>query len=71
MLTKEDAKTRILSEWRSWCESVEDGRRNARDGLLFFAFLQRERSHLLQFRDHGDKWQTIHGWLKNAGFVMD
>jgi hypothetical protein len=34
-------------------------------GFLFFRYLQNERSELLDFRAVGDKWQIVHGWLRD------
>jgi hypothetical protein len=34
-------------------------------GFLFFRYLQNERSDLLDFRAVGDKWQIVHGWLRD------
>jgi hypothetical protein len=34
-------------------------------GFLFFRYLQKERSELLDFRPVGDKWQIVHGWLRD------
>jgi len=34
-------------------------------GFLFFRYLQKERSELLDFRPVGDKWQIVRGWLRD------
>jgi hypothetical protein len=34
-------------------------------GFLFFRHLQKEKSDLLDFRPLGDKWQKVHGWLRD------
>ncbi len=40
--------------------------------MVFFAYLQKERSHLLDFHAvGGDKWATVHGWLYYTGRVTD
>ena len=36
---------------------------NGTDGLIFFGYLQRERSDLLAFRYSGDKRQIVKTWL--------
>jgi hypothetical protein len=33
--------------------------------FLFFRYLQKERSDLLNFRADGNKWQIVHGWLRD------
>ena len=38
--------------------------------MLFFRYLQSERSDLLDFKSRGvDKWQIVHGWLLSSGRV--
>lgn len=34
-------------------------------GFLFFRYLQNEKPDLLDFRAVGDKWQIVHGWLRD------
>ena len=35
-------------------------------GFLFFRYLQKEKSDLLDFRAVDDeKWQIVHGWLQD------
>jgi len=58
MIKRDEAKRRILAEWPSW--SATQATPTLGDGILFFSFLQRERSHLLEFRASGDKWQHVH-----------
>ena len=70
-MTKEEARRAILREWRSWVKAQKIQNPNGLDGMRFYAFLQQERDHLLRFRASGDKWQVVHGWLKNAGLVSD
>lgn len=54
-----------------WAATNAKGKPNGTDGLIFFAGLQRNDSHLLNFRDRGDKWQTVHGRLLRANLVSD
>jgi hypothetical protein len=43
-----------------------------RSGVVFFTYLQKERSDLLDFHAvGGDKWATVHGWLYYTGRVND
>jgi hypothetical protein len=67
MIKRDEAKRRILPEWPSW--SATQSTPTLGNGLLFFSFLQRERSHLLEFRASGDKWQDVHCWLIQAHLV--
>jgi hypothetical protein len=72
-MTKDDARRQILAEWRTWAPNHARAapKPNGMDGLMFFADLQRTNSHLLNFKDRGDKWQTVHGWLLRDGLVSD
>jgi hypothetical protein len=48
------------------------GRLGAAAGcMLFFVHLQQDKSELLDFHSTGDKWQTVHGWLRREGRVKD
>ena len=72
MPTQDVARQMILDEWRLWAASQEIGNRaTGRDGLLFFAHLQRNQSHMLSFRYSGDKWQRVKAWLRSAGLIED
>jgi hypothetical protein len=35
-------------------------------GFLFFRYLQEERSNLLDFSAGGNKWEIVHGWIRDA-----
>jgi hypothetical protein len=72
-MTKDDARRLVLSEWDQWStQNCPAGRRpSGTDGMLFFTYLEKERPHTLSFRDSGDRWQTVHGWLLRAGKVAD
>lgn len=65
MLKKDDAERLIVQAWRGWCRAHVPLERepNGNDALLFYAYLQRDQSHLLSFRCLGDKWQVINGWI--------
>ena len=74
-----------VARWRSTlirpkggqsCESMNSWARknpdlaNKGDPMLFFRYLQSERSDLLDFKSRGvDKWQIVHGWLLSSGRV--
>ena len=67
------AKGWIIVEWPRWkAKNIPDKERpTATDGLSFFADLQTERPDLLDFEYQGDKWQIVHAWLLEKGFVND
>jgi len=65
----------LLSKFRSIAvSSAKDHPDDAtkRGGVVFFAYLQKDRSDLLDFHAvGGDKWATVHGWLYYTGRVKD
>jgi hypothetical protein len=65
-MKKEDAKLAVIREWDVWASKHISGRQpTAADALMFFGYLGRGRTDLLNFRSDGDKWQVVHGWLTN------
>jgi hypothetical protein len=59
----------ILREYDSWARKNPD-LANKGDPILFFSYLQSERSDLLDFKSRSvDKWQRVHGWLLSSGRV--
>jgi hypothetical protein len=62
-MKKEEARRTILSEYDRWAKKHPDDATMV-VGFLFFRYLQNERSDLLDFRA-GDKWQIVHGWLRD------
>ena len=67
------AKGWVIVQWPRWkAKNIPDKERpTATDGLSFFADLQTERPDLLDFEYQGDKWQIVHAWLLEKGFVND
>ena len=64
-MKKEDARRAVLSEYDRWAKKQPNDARMM-GGFLFFRYLQRERSSLLDFRAVGDdKRQIVHGWLRD------
>jgi hypothetical protein len=39
-------------------------------GYVFFAYLEKEKPDLLDFRA-GSKWQIVHLWLRHGGRLKD
>jgi hypothetical protein len=70
MMRREDAKPMIIHEWDKWAPKQTDPL-YLKEGMFFFGYLQKEKPELLNFRDQGDKWQTVHGWLLEARRLTD
>ena len=68
-MTQDEARRGILAEWPLWTAATKTLNPSGIDALMFFSFLQKERSHLLMFKASGDKWQTVHSWLLRACLV--
>jgi hypothetical protein len=64
-MKKEDARRAILSEYDRWAKKHPNDA-TMMGGFLFFRYLQNERTELLDFRaSDNDKWQIVHGWLRD------
>jgi hypothetical protein len=63
-MKKEEARRAVLSEYDRWAKKHPNDA-SMMGGFLFFRYLQKERSDLLDFRQVGDKWQIVHGWLRD------
>ena len=63
-MKKEGARLAIVSEYDRWAKKHPD-EAIMMGGFLFFRYLQNERPDLLDFRGVGDKWQIVHGWLRD------
>ena len=63
-MSKEEARRAVLGAYDSWAKKHPD-QASMMGGFLFFRYLQAERSDLLDFRGGGNKWQIVHGWLRD------
>jgi hypothetical protein len=63
-MKKEDAKRAVLSEYDGFAKKHPNDAKMM-GGFLFFRYLQTEKSDLLDFRPVSDKWQIVHGWLRD------
>ena len=63
-MKKEEARRAVLSEYDRWAKKHPNDARMM-GGFLFFRYLQKEKSDLLDFRSVGDKWQIVHDWLRD------
>jgi len=62
---KEEARKAVLGEYDRWAKKHPNDARMM-GGFLFFRYLQKEKSDLLDFRAVDDeKWQIVHGWLQD------
>jgi hypothetical protein len=61
---QEEARRAILSEYDRWAKTPP--RRHNDGRLSVLPYLQNERTDLLDFRaSDNDKWQIVHGWLRD------
>jgi hypothetical protein len=72
-MQESDAEAAVLLEWSEWAPKNLPNRPQPTraDAGMFFAHLQTEKPHLLEFETGSDKAQVVHGWLLRRGFVSD
>jgi hypothetical protein len=74
-MKREEAKRLIIQTWDRWVASqpIRPGDpTTGRDTLKFYLELKDAQSPLLNFQGRGrDKWQIIHGWLRDEGRAGD
>jgi hypothetical protein len=63
-MSKEQAKRAVLNEYDSWAKKHPDDA-SIMGGFLFFRYLQTDKSDLLDFRGGGNKWEIVHGWIRD------
>ena len=63
-MSKDKARQAVLSEYDGWAKE-HPNEASMMGGFLFFRYLQQDRSDLLDFREAGNKWETVHGWLRD------
>ena len=63
-MKQEEARRAVLSAYDSWAKK-HPNQAIMMGGFLFFRYLEEERSDLLDFRAVGNKWQIVHGWLRD------
>ena len=71
MLLRSKAERQACQAFKQWSLRRNISNATLNDGFTFFLELERTRSHLLEFRDKGDKWQDVKGWLVRARLVSD
>jgi hypothetical protein len=69
-MKKEEARQAVLSEYDRWAKKNPNDA-SIMGGFLFFRYLQNDRSDLLDFRANGEKWQIVHGWLRDGVRLKD
>jgi hypothetical protein len=70
-MVREEARRTLLREYDKWAKEHPDDA-TQRSGVVFFTYLQKERTDLLDFHAvGGDKWATLHSWLYYTVRVKD
>src|SRR5438046_9008084 len=66
-MVREEARRMLLREYDRWATDHPDNA-TKRSGVVFFTYLQKERSDLLDFHAvGGDKWATTAALLHRSG----
>ena len=63
-MRKDKARQAVLSEYDGWAKT-HPNEASMMGGFLFFRYLQTDRSDLLDFRGAGNKWEIVHGWIRD------
>lgn len=63
-MTQAEAKAQIIPLWHEWLQ-VNRSDKASQDMQLFYAYVQKEHPHLLNFRYAGDQWQTFKMWIES------
>jgi hypothetical protein len=62
------ARRAIIHEWENWSALHTDELEDPKAGKYFFEHLQKKKQHLLTFASD-DGWESVRGWLMQAGRV--
>jgi len=63
-MSKEEARRAVLSEYDGWAKK-HPNEASIMGGFLFFRYLQTDKSDLLAFRGGRNKWEIVHGWIRD------
>ena len=70
MMKQAEAEQLIFIAWERWLEEhPEITKPSGNDAFRFFLQLDKREDPALNFRCRGDKWQTVHAWLRGKGLV--
>ena len=65
-----EAKDKIMEEFDEWVEKNDfGGTPTEREALQFYAHIELDKSHLLNFQCAGDKWQKLKSWLYDSSRI--
>lgn len=73
-MKREEAKRLIINAWDQWIKTqpIAPDQASGRDSLKFYLELKDAQSPFLKFQGRGrDKWQIVHGWLRDQRRVSD
>ena len=70
-MKQDEARGIILSLFQDWCAEKNLKNPTGTDGFIFYMGLEKQGHGASDFRCKGDRWQTVHGWLLEAGLVSD
>jgi|SRR6516225_11525290 hypothetical protein len=63
-IEKEVARRAVLSAYDGRAKK-HPNQASMMGGFLNFRYLQTDRSELLDFRAAGNKWEIVHGWIRD------
>ncbi len=71
-MKKQLAKQKLLEEFDLWTHKQKYGDKPTEyNGLNFYAYVESEKSYLLNFSCSGDKWQQLKSWLYETSRIRE
>lgn len=70
MLTQVEAKAIVVEKFRDYIGANGVIRATGMDAMMFWQDLQAKEPGF-RFAGRGDPWQTVKGWLLQAGLIKD
>ena len=69
-MLQHEAKDKLMKEFDEW-EQKNDigGKSTEREALQFYAYIELDKPHLLNFQCAGDKWQKLKSWLYDSSRI--
>lgn len=71
MMKQSESRLRVVRLFENWAAATGKGipYTAADGGFIFYTWLSAKHPEALDFRAIGDKWQTVHVWLRQAKLV--
>ena len=69
-MLQSEAKDKLMKEFDEWKQKNGfEGIPTESDALQFYAYIESDKPHLLNFKCAGDKWQKLKSWLYDSSRI--